>query len=454
MTAQYWCELAWLGGPRAEPAVVIEVEGDRIAALTAGVHPRPEPAVALGGLTLPALANAHSHAFHRVLRGRTHTGRGNFWTWRDLMYEVAARLDPDRYYRLARAVFAEMALAGIGIVGEFHYVHHRGGGGTYDDPNVMGMAVVAAAHDAGLRLTLLDTLYLHGGLDTDSDRGYRPLRPEQGRFSDGSAQRWAERVDRLAAEASGPEVKVGAAAHSVRAVDPASIEVAAGWARDRGAPLHFHTSEQPAENEQCLAVHGRTPAVVIAEAGGLGPDTTLVHATHATEQDREMIGEATAYCCLCPTTERDLADGVGPAEALARGGARLCVGSDSHAVIDIFSEVRSVELDQRAATNARGIFEVDEMAAMATRAGYRSLGWADGGILEAGGLADFTTIGLDSVRLAGRDDASALAAVVFAATTDDVRHLVVGGRTVVQDGVHTSIDVASELRAAVREVMS
>ena len=465
MTARYWCERAWLGGPRTETGVLIEVDRDRIAGVAAGVCTRPEDAVPLAGLTLPALANAHSHAFHRALRGRTHSGRGNFWTWRDLMYRAASRLNPDRYYRLARAAFAEMALAGIGVVGEFHYVHHRPGGGSYDDPNAMGAAVVSAARDAGVRLTLLDTLYLHGGLDAgtardhgplrpDSSSGYSPLKPEQARFSDGSAERWAERVDSMAAAVSAPAVRVGAAVHSVRAVDPASIKVAADWAQDRDAPLHFHASEQPAENEQCLAVHGRTPVEVIAEAGGLGPGTSLVHATHVTEHDLVLIGEAGAHCCFCPTTEHDLADGVGPAEALARTGARLCVGSDSHAVVDLFEEVRAVELDQRAASGDRGVFEVEELAAMATAAGYRSLGWPDGGTLEAGALADFATVGLDSVRLAGIDDDSALAAVIFAATAADVRHLVVGGRAIVRGGAHTSINAASELRAAIHEVVS
>ena len=452
MTARYWCELAWLGGPRAEPGVVIEVEGDRIAEVAAGARTRPEDAVPLGGLTLPALANAHSHAFHRALRGRTHCGRGNFWTWRDLMYQVAARLDPDRYYRLARAVYAEMALAGIGAVGEFHYVHHRPGGGAYDDPNAMGLALVAAARDAGLRLTLLDTLYLHGGLDADSSHGHSPLRPEQARFSDGSAERWAERAENLAAAAAGPAVRVGTAVHSVRAVDPPSIKVAVDWARDRGAPLHFHASEQPAENEQCLAVHGRTPVEVIADAGGLGPDTTLVHATHVTEHDLALIGEAGAHCCFCPTTEHDLADGVGPAEALVRAGARLCVGSDSHATVDLLEEARTVELDQRAATGDRGVFGVEELATMATAAGYRSLGWPDGGTLEAGALADFATVRLDSVRTAGVDAESALAAAVFAATSADIHHLVVGGRAVVHKGRHTTVDVAAELTAAVTEI--
>ena len=454
MTARYWCELAWLGGPRAEPGVMIEVEGDRIAAVAAGIHPRPEHAVPLGGLTLPAMANAHSHAFHRALRGRTHIGRGTFWTWRDLMYRVAAGLDPDRYYRLARAVYAEMALAGIGVVGEFHYVHHRVGGGAYDDPNSMGMALVAAARDAGIRLTLLDTLYLHGGLDAGSDSGYSPLRPEQARFSDGSVERWAERADSMAAAASGPAVKVGAAVHSVRAVDPASIKVATDWADAHGAPLHVHASEQPAENRQCLEVHGRTPAAVIADSGSLGPGTTLVHATHVTEPDRQLIGQAGAHCCFCPTTERDLADGVGPAEALVRAGAGLCVGSDSHAVVDLFEEARAVELDQRAASGERVSSVVEELASMVTGAGYRSLGWPDGGVLGAGALADFTTVGLDSIRLAGIDGDNALAAVIFAATAGDVRHLVVGGRAIVRGGLHASIDVSSELRSAVSEVVS
>ena len=292
---------------------------------------------------------------------------------------VAARLDPDRYHRLARAVFAEMALAGIGVVGEFHYVHHRPDGGAHDDPGAMGKAVVAAARDAGIRLSLLDTLYLHGGLDPASDGGYGPLRPEQARFSDGSAERWADRAEELASAVSGPAVRVGAAVHSVRAVDPPSIKVAADWARERGAPLHFHASEQPAENQQCLDVHGMTPTEVIARAGGLGPGTTLVHATHACERKKAMIGGAGSHCCLCPTTERDLADGTGPSTGLAEAGAGLCLGSDSHATVDILEEARTVELDQRAATHGRGVFSVAALASMATSGGYRSLGWPEGG---------------------------------------------------------------------------
>ena len=452
VTVQYWCEFAWLGGARAEAGVVITVDGDRISAVSGGMQTRPSRAVPLRGLTMPALANAHSHAFHRALRGRTHAGRGTFWTWRDLMYEVAARLDPDRYYRLARAVFAEMALAGIGVVGEFHYVHHRPDGSPYDDPRAMGAAVAAAARDAQVRLTLLDTLYLHGGFDAQAEGGYGPLRPEQVRFSDGSAERWAERAEGLSGVVSGPAARVGAAVHSVRAVDPPSIKVAADWARQRSAPLHFHVSEQPAEHQQCLEICGRTPTEVIRLAGGLGPDTTLVHATHASEQDQALMGESQSFCCLCPTTEHDLADGIGPSDGLARAGVGLCLGSDSHATVDILTEARTVELDQRAVTHDRGVFDAEALASMATSAGYQALGWPDGGTLEAGALADFTTVGLDSVRLAGAGTDNVLPAVIFAANSEDVHHLVVGGKAVVRDGAHSNIDVAAELAAAISEV--
>ena len=454
MSDRYWCELAWLGGPRATPGVLIEVDGDRILRVSPGCASPPRGAIELSGLTLPALANAHSHAFHRALRGRTQGGEGTFWTWRDLMYGVAANLDPQSYYRLARATFAEMALAGIGVVGEFHYIHHRPGGDPYDDPNAFGVSLVAAARDAGVRLTLLDTLYLHGGFSPGSGSGYAPLRPEQARFGDGSVHAWTRRVESLAATVPGPDTRVGAAVHSVRAVDPASIGMVARWTRDRALPLHLHVSEQPDENEACLDVHGRTPTAVLSGAGALGPDTTLVHATHLTGNDIKLIGAAGAQCCICPTTERDLADGIGPSESLVRAGSTLCAGTDSHAVIDILEEARAVELGQRVRTNRRGVHPTETLAALATVNGYRSLGWKDGGAIRPGYLADFTSIGLDSVRLAGIDTPNILDAVIFAASGADVHNLVVSGRPVVIGGAHVSVDVVGELDSAIAKVVA
>ena len=452
MNKQYWCELAWLGGPQVVDGLVIEVSGDRISALKVGVSSPPADATHLAGVTIPALSNAHSHAFHRALRGRTHTEQGTFWTWRNLMYRVAANLDPDNYYRLARATFAEMALGGIGVVGDFHYVHHQPCGSPYADPNAMGIAVANAAKDAGIRLTLLDTLYLHGGLDPAASGGYVPIAPEQARFSDRDVSKWAKRVDDLAGTVSNPTCKVGAAVHSVRAVDPGSIATAAAWARQNGAPLHVHASEQPAENQQCLAVHQCTPIELFARSAGLGPEVTLIHATHTSDQDVSLMGGAGANCCLCPTTERDLADGVGPAAVLADAGIELCLGSDSNAVVDLFEETRAVELDQRTTTLKRGIFGPDALATMATANGYRALGWSEGGTMQPGSLADFATVSLDSVRLAGTGADNALASVIYAASSADVRHLVVGGHPVVEDGSHTSIDVEAELAAAIAQV--
>ena len=454
MSNRYWCELAWLGGPRVTPGVLIEVDGDRIVWVSPGHASPPEDAIELSGLTIPALANAHSHAFHRALRGRTHGGEGTFWTWRDLMYGVAANLDPQNYYLLARATFAEMALAGIGVVGEFHYVHHRPGGDPYDDPNAFGASLVAAARDAGVRLTLLDTLYLHGGFAPWSGSGYAPLRPEQARFSDRSVHAWTRRVDSLRATVPGPGTRVGAAVHSVRAVDPPSIGMVARWARDRALPLHVHVSEQPAENEACREVHGRSPTTVLSGVGALGSGTTLVHATHLSGDDIGLIGAAGAHCCICPTTERDLADGIGPSQDLARAGAVLCAGSDSHAVIDILEETRSVELGARILTNRRGIHPIETLAAIATVNGYRSLGWKDGGVIKPGYLADFTSIGLDSVRLAGIDNPDVLDAVIFAGSSADVHNLVVGGRPVVVGGAHVSVDAAGELDSAIAKVLA
>jgi formiminoglutamate deiminase len=436
----YHCELAWLGGGRAAADVVVEVVGDRITSVRPDVAGPLAGAVRLAGLTLPGFANAHSHAFHRALRGRTQQAQGSFWTWRRQMYELAATLDPDRYFDLARATYGEMALAGISLVGEFHYLHHGPGGRPYSSPNAMGDALTAAAAAAGIRITLLDTCYLRGGPDVELDAVQR-------RFSDGTAERWVARASELRPE---PGVRIGAAVHSVRAVDPASIAIVAGWADERRAPLHAHVSEQPAENEQVLAAHGTTPIGVLAAAGAVDERFTAVHATHLRPDDIGVLGAARCSCCVCPTTERDLADGIGPTVALREAGVRLTLGTDSHAVIDMLEEARGVELDERLATLTRGRHDPTALARMATTDGHASLGWPEAGRIESGALADLTTIGFDSVRTAGTTVDDALATTLFAATVADVRHVVIGGKVVARDSEHTGMDVP----AALREVLT
>ncbi|HWE88266.1 MAG TPA: formimidoylglutamate deiminase [Pseudonocardiaceae bacterium] len=417
----YWCEHAWLPSGIAG-GVRVEVADGRVSAV---VPNRPRAGTILSGLTLPGLANVHSHAFHRALRGRTHGGWGTFWTWRESMYALADRLDPDSYHRLARVVYAEMTLAGYTSVGEFHYLHHAPGGTRYADPNAMSAALVAAAADAGIRLCLLDTCYLAGGFG-------RPLAGPQLRFGDGDAQRWAERVEEFRPAG---EVTVGAAVHSVRAVPVTELPTVSTWARDR--PLHVHLGEQRAENEDCQAAHGRTPTQLLADAGVLGPQSTAVHATHLAVGDIAVPHRV----CFCPTTERDLGDGIGPARALLDAGVPLCLGSDSHAVIDPFEETRALELNERLAMQRRGRFSAAELLAAAT--GHEALGFPDAGRIAPGARADLVTVDLGSVRTAG----SKPDGVFFAATAADVREVLIAGRRVVHEGRHELIDRPEALLA-------
>ncbi|MGW3125354.1 formimidoylglutamate deiminase [Streptomyces sp. NPDC001076] len=435
----YWLEHAWLD-THVEPDVAVEVADGRITAVRTEVPAPPPGAEVLRGLTLPGLANAHSHAFHRALRSTVQVGSGTFWTWRELMYSFADRLTPETYHALARAVYAEMALAGVSCVGEFHYVHHAPGGTRYAEPNAMGEALIAAAADAGIRITLLDTAYLSSGFG-------EPPNAHQLRFSDGSAEAWAERCSVLKER---DHARIGAAIHSVRAVPAGQLATVAGWAEERRAPLHVHLSEQTAENEACLAAHGRTPTRLLADHGVLGPRTTGVHNTHLTDEDIALLGGSGTGTCMCPTTERDLADGIGPAVALQRAGSPLSLGSDSHAVIDLLEEARAMELNERLRTRTRGHWTAAALLRAASADGHAALGWDDAGAIETGMLADLTTIALDSVRTAGPVPRLGAETAVFAATAADVRHTVVGGRHVVRDGAHTLVpDVPQALARAV-----
>jgi formiminoglutamate deiminase len=419
----YWAAHALLPEGVATGVVLDAGDDGLLAAVRTGVARPPPGATALGGLVLPGLVDAHSHAFHRALRGRA--AGGDFWAWRAGMYAVVDRLDPDTLLALATAAFGELVLAGVTTVHEFHYLHQ---------PDGMDDAVCEAARRVGIRLVLLDTCYLRAGFAGE------PLDPVQRRFSDGDVERWRARAEKVAA--GHPDVTVGAAIHSVRAVDPPSLGAVAAWSRDRGVPLHLHLSEQPAENAACLAATGRTPTELAHDHGVLGPATTAVHCTHVIAGDIALLGAAGTAACLCPTTERDLADGIGPGAALAAAGCPLRVGSDSHAATDLFEEARAIEMDERLATGRRGLHAPDALLAAATA----------GGALRAGEPADLCAVGLDGVRLAGIDPDDPVPMLVAAATAADVCDVVVAGRHVVRDGAHAERDVAAELRAAIAAV--
>jgi formiminoglutamate deiminase len=436
--AQY----AWLGGETCAENVQITFSNGLISAIKTDVSSDASDS-RVTGVVLPGFVNAHSHAFHRALRGRTHSGLGDFWSWRTLMYQVANRLTPENYLALATAVFSEMALAGITHVGEFHYVHHQQNGKQYDDPNEMGKVVIEAAHRAGIRLTLLDVAYLHGGLNGEQ------LGDEQRRFCDLTIEQWLNRVKDLG---TGNEMfSIGLAPHSVRAVHQAELEQIAKHRNNR--VVHIHVSEQPAENEACIKATGRTPTQLLSDANLLGSFTTVVHATHLTTEDILLLGKSKTTACFCPTTERDLADGIGPSNQLVSAGASLSLGTDSHAVIDMFEEARAVEMNRRLITNQRGVHSSEELLTAATISGANSLGRKTYGLV-VGAAADFVAVSTDSVRLASFDAKNGAAHLVHSATSADVRDVWVGGNQIVKDQIHRAMpDIAGALRSAINALL-
>ncbi|WP_382307541.1 formimidoylglutamate deiminase [Herbiconiux sp. UC225_62] len=453
-----WCATVVDEGG-VEHDVRFEIDGGGRIRRRAVEQPRPGDLVL--GTVIPGAGNAHSHAFHRALRGRTHDDGGDFWQWRDSMYAVAAALEPESYFVLARAVFAEMLVAGYTAVGEFHYLHHRIGGTAY--PHAFEQALVAAADEVGIRLTLLDAAYLQAGPG-------RPLEPAQRRFGDQDAADYLTRWHALRELVP----TLGAALHSVRAVPPAAIaEIVAGLPPD--VPLHVHLSEQPRENAEVLAAYVVTPTRLLADAGALTARTSVVHATHLDDADIELIGASGATVVMCPTTEADLGDGIGPARALRDAGAVLALGSDQHAVIDPFLEVRGLEMHERLASGRRGVFSPAELVAASTSGSYRALGLggssdgpaasslgaegaapatagfsaeASGSVpgerrtaptgarvssLRVGDLLDLVEVATDTVRTVGARPAQ----LPLVATSADVRRVLVGGRVVADTGVLT-----------------
>jgi formimidoylglutamate deiminase len=429
-----------LAGGQVHEGACLSVSGGAVVAVGAPA-PGAERIRLAGKAVLPGLVSAHSHSFQRAIRGRTqvrHPGKSDFWSWRHAMYQAAALLDPEDVRAVARMAFHEMARAGITAVGEFHYLSREPSGRPYGDPELLAKEVIGAAREVGIRIALLRTAYARGGAGLAAA-------PEQLRFVDGSADEVVESLLRLEEfTKSDPGTTLGVAPHSVRACPAGWIGTLASEASRRGWPLHVHVSEQPAEVEQCRAEHGLTPVELLERLGALGPATTAVHAIHLTPGDIEALGRTGTTVCACPTTERDLGDGVVPADELLRAGAGLALGTDSNVQIDLLEEARSLEGNLRLVRRERGLLapaggegRLDALAirlyGFASRGGMRSLG-LPGGTLAPGEPADFLSVDLEDPSIAGASSGDLLPAVVFSAARATVRDVVVGGAAIVTDG--------------------
>ncbi len=372
---------------------------------------------------LPGFVNAHSHAFQRAIRARTEhrtsAAHDSFWTWREAMYHTACQLSPEDIYDVSRMAFLEMLLAGITTVGEFHYLHNAPDGTRYEDPNLLAVQVIRAASDTGLRIALLRTAYNRAGWQKE-------LHPAQARFITKDAGIFIKDTEALAHSFSSDRVWVGVAPHSVRAVPLPYLLETVRFARSRKMPFHMHVAEQPAEIEACETEYGLRPVELLEEHGILGADFTAVHATHTTAEEIRFLSKANI--CVCPTTERNLGDGIAPAHAWMEQGANVCFGSDSNVQIDLLEDARELEYHLRLLTMERALLEPHDLFACATLAGAKSLAAAQS--------ADFISIDLDHPSIAGVDRASLLTHIVFALPHSAIRDVYVAGKPVIENGTH------------------
>jgi formimidoylglutamate deiminase len=435
----YRPELLYSNGAFRSKLGLLVDDGGHILAATEAATPGDVIVDLPGKALLPGFVNAHSHSFQRLIRGKAEsraTSGKDFWSWRGRMYHAAAHLDPQGVYDVARMAFLEMVLAGTTTVGEFHYLHTAPGGRPYDDPNLLSKQVIEAARSVGIRIVLLRCAYLRSGFQLPRVRG-------QNRFYETTAE-FLVNADTLGREFSADpsHVSLGVAPHSVRAVPSEEIAVIAAWGRKRDLPVHMHVSEQPAENEASIREHGLAPVALLEKAGLLGPNFTAVHAIHIGREEIEMLAHAEATICSCPTTERNLGDGVIAIDQVMQGGIHVALGSDSQAQIDPLEDARELDYHLRLTHRQRVI--LDEIAGQeiaerlfrcATANGARSLS-VRSGELAVDSIADFFTVDLEDPSIAGHSAESLLAMIVFGLNRSAIRDVAVNGRLIVRDGKH------------------
>ena len=434
-------ELSYLGGTFAKDSAIVCDDSGRISQIIPATS-SPAGHQLRNRALLPGLVNAHSHAFQRVIRGRTEYRSRNsadsFWTWRELMYQAANTLTAEDIYIASRMAFLEMALSGVTAVGEFHYLHHAPEGQHYGDPNLIAKQVIRAAKDVGLRITLLRVAYERAG----HNQAPNPL---QQRFIEDS-ESYVNNLRRLKEELAGDvSVRVGAAPHSVRAVSLDYLKIVNEFANETNLPVHMHVAEQPAEVSACIEEYGRSPVALLETEGLLNNRFTAVHAIHVTPKAIAALAESGAMVCACPTTERNLGDGVVPADGYHQAGVPVCLGSDSHIQIDLLEDARELEYHLRLQRKERNVLAPSNddnrsslasgLFACATINGSKSIG-LDARHLEVGAPADFFTVDLNDPSIAGASERDLLSAIVFSLSRTAVKDVVIQGKQIVKDGHH------------------
>jgi len=389
-----------------------------------------------GRAMLPGLINAHSHAFQRIIRGRTEYRSQNatdsFWTWREQMYAAATQLSPDEIYNVSRIAFLEMAKTGITAVGEFHYLHHSPDGSPYSDRNQLGHEVIRAANDVGIRIALLRVAYARSGFNTAPN-------PRQVRFIENSPDTYIAHLDLLLNSINTKDgmIWAGVAPHSVRAVPLDYLKQIIAFANERELPVHMHVAEQPAEVDACIEEYGRSPVALLDTEGLLSDRFTAVHAIHVTPKAIAALARSGAGVCACPTTERNLGDGVVPTDLYFKSNVPVSLGTDSQIQIDLLEDARELEYHMRLKKMERNVLAPENetgASALATKLfecatvnGAKAIGF-DGGKLEAGAPADFFTVDLNDISIAGASTDELLANIVFSLSRTAIRDVVVNGK--------------------------
>jgi formimidoylglutamate deiminase len=436
----------------SESGLIIDAPNQLPASLTLTTRIVDLPGKAL----LPGFVNAHSHSFQRLIRGKSESrivSGKDFWSWRGTMYHAASQLDPKDVYDVARMAFLEMVLSGTTTVGEFHYLHNAPNGQPYDDPNLLSKQVIAAAQSVGMRIVLLRTAYLRSGYELPRDPGQ--IRFFE--FTNTFLENMRALIDCYSTRSS--EVSFGVAPHSIRAVPLYALKEIAAWSRSYKLPLHMHVAEQIEENRACLREYGRTPVEFLNKNLLLGPDFTGVHAIHINSDEIAMLGQANATICSCPTTERNLGDGIFAADHIMKAGIRVALGSDSQAQIDPLEDARELDYHLRLQQLERAILDQDTAKTLAVRLfdcatvhGARALA-LPAEHLAPGSSADFFTVDLNDLSIAGHSADDLLSIIVFSLSRSAIRDVIVSGRRIIQDQKHVLQDeIISQYKEVHRKV--